>query len=65
MAWVAVDKDDSERIYPFSPYRVTDYWTCSMYMGLSGPINLPKGSIKKLIGRDLSWEDNPVELKEE
>ena len=28
-------------------------------------IVIPKGSIKKLIGRDLSWEDNPVELKEE
>lgn len=24
---------------------------------------LPKGSIKKLIGRDLTWEDEPVELK--
>lgn len=23
---------------------------------------LPKGSIKKLIGRELSWEDNPVLL---
>ena len=26
---------------------------------------LPKGSIKKLIGRDLDWNDEPVELKEE
>ena len=65
MAWVAIDKDGSERIYPLEPYRVTDYWTCPMYTGLSGPINLPKGTIKKLIGRDLTWEDNPVELKEE
>lgn len=24
---------------------------------------LPKGTIKKLIGRNLSWEDNPVEYK--
>lgn len=24
---------------------------------------LPKGSIKKLIGRELTWEDEPVELK--
>ena len=67
MAWLAVDKDGSERIYPFEPYRVTDYWTCSMYMYmlLSAPINLSKGSIKKLIGRDLTWEDDAVELKEE
>ena len=65
MAWVAVDKDGSERIYPFNPYRVTYYWTCSMYRFLPGPISLPKGSIKKLIGRDLIWEDDAVELKEE
>jgi len=26
---------------------------------------LPKGSIKKLIGRELSWNDEPVELKGE
>lgn len=65
MTWVAVDKNGIEKIYPFEPYRVTDYWTCSMYMFLSGPVILPKGSIKKLIGRDLTWEDEPVELKEE
>ena len=27
-------------------------------------VDLPKGSIKKLIGRELSWNDEPVELKE-
>ena len=63
MAWLAVDKDGTERIYPFEPYRVTDYWTCCMYMFLSGPINLPKGTIKKLIGKEITWEDNSVELK--
>ncbi len=26
-------------------------------------IELPKGTIKKLIGRDMSWEDEPIELK--
>lgn len=25
-------------------------------------VELPKGSIKKLIGRDLTWEDDAVEL---
>ena len=28
-------------------------------------ITLPKGTIKKLIGRELSWSDEPVELKED
>lgn len=30
-----------------------------------GGIILPKGSIEKLIGRKLTWSDEPVELKEE
>lgn len=36
-----------------------------MYMFLSGPINLPKGSIEKLIGKKMTWKDEPIELKEE
>lgn len=26
-------------------------------------IKLPKGSIKKLIGKEITWEDEPVEIK--
>jgi hypothetical protein len=32
---------------------------------IADDIYLPKGTIKKLIGRDLTWSDEPVELKEE
>ena len=28
-----------------------------------GRINLSRGSIKKFIGRELSWDNEPVELK--
>lgn len=63
MAWVAVDKDCRECIYQFRPKRSSEIFISlheySMWLVL------PKGSIKKLIGRDLTWEDNPVELKEE
>lgn len=58
MAWVVVDKGGHEIIsdcYPILDIMTsTDKW-----------IYLPKGSIKKLIGRDFTQEDNPVELKEE
>lgn len=68
MAWVAVDKDGSECIYLYKPSRsYYNNWTDrnnEIRRGDSG-IDMPKGSIKKLIGRDLIWEDNPVELKEE
>ena len=79
MAWLAVNKNGSEGIFTFKPYRKDpnksiyklwepEYWTdedVSKYGNNDTEINLPKGTIKKLIGRDLSWEDNPIELKEE
>lgn len=59
MAWIAVDKIGEELILRTEPFRVGDYW-----IGYS-IVHLPHGSIKKLIGRELSWSDEPVELKEE
>ena len=64
MAWVAVDKDGEEYIYEHKPSRDK---ILMVYLNVeeTNYVTLPKGSIKKLIGRDLTWEDNPVELKEE
>ena len=60
-AWVAVDKDSSEFIYTNKPDRDTKEM---MWLSTGdGCIPLPKGSIKALIGRELSWSDEPVELK--
>ena len=62
MAWVAVDKNGDEVIFDFEPHR----WNDSFWAEDFGDyIYLPKGTIKKLIGRDLIWSDEPVELKEE
>lgn len=65
MAWVAKNKDGSETIYEVQPYRHNDEWV-SRKDGLERPyqhFNIPQGSIKKLIGRELSWDDEPVKLK--
>lgn len=68
MAWLAVDKDGTEAIYNIKPFRGvnkikhnTEMWalpTLGSYY-----ILLPKGSIKKLTGKDLTWNDEPVKLK--
>ena len=92
MAWVAVDKDGTEKIFSSVPLRrswirdaafsvVTaatvrraytknqfNKWAAHWSSDDSDPlpegcIILPKGSIKKLIGRDLTWKDDAVELK--
>lgn len=58
MAWLAVDKDGSEWITTDKPYRFDDVWYEDYEQ-----VKLSKGSIQKLIGRSLTWEDEPVELE--
>lgn len=64
MSWVSVDSYNKELIFFRKPRRIYGFW-----VDVKDPedtqISLPRGSIKKLIGRELTWEDEPVELKEE
>ena len=75
MAWVCVGFNGEELIFFNKPHRKNSKnefyfnendifeheWIDDKFCGC---INLPKGSIKKLIGRELTWNDEPVELKE-
>ena len=63
MAWVAVDENSRECIYQFRPKRGINQFIPLYSYSMS--MALPKGTIKKLIGRDLTWKDDPIELKEE
>ena len=67
MAWVAVDENGTETIYDVKPLRGTNKIKKNQKMWVvphigSHYIFLPKGSIKKLIGKDLTWKDEPVEI---
>lgn len=62
MAWIAVNKNGKEIIFDFKPERYNDFF---WVVDVGDDVYLPKGTIKKLIGRDLNWNDEPVELKEE
>lgn len=69
MAWVAVDKDEAEVIFRGEPERFRDkVWSDCVEDGeileYDTRLDLPKGSIRKLIGKDLTWQDEPVELTE-
>ena len=58
--WLAVDYNGIEKAFWNKPKRCekhSEWWGDRMA--------LPHGSIKKLIGRELSWSDEPVELKGE
>lgn len=63
MAWLAVDKDGQECVYIFKPKRGNSQFDAvRMNNCITDFVELPSGSIKKLIGRDLTWEDEPVEI---
>lgn len=71
MACVAVDSIGCELKFNHKPIREMDTDYMQVYHGWFDKHNnswgteLPKGSIKKLIGRNLTWKDEPVELMEE
>ena len=65
MAWVAVHKNGEESIFEDKPSRLDRYWSDLHWIDdqyYDSDILLPKGTIEKLIGRKLSWKDEPVEL---
>lgn len=70
--WLAVNKDgvevcfnyksirDSKGDYP-SPITIWSEGFQPDYKNNFRGVKLPKGSIKKLIGKELTWEDEPYE----
>lgn len=60
MAWLAVNKDGSEYVYASCPERGERFFG---YEGNRYYVGLPKVTIKKIIGRELTWQDEPVEIK--
>lgn len=69
MAWLAVNKDGTELISPFLPNRDLEdlVWDCFRENAAGWydnyGIELPKGTIQKIIGRELTWDDKPVKIE--
>lgn len=67
MVWLCVDEDGQEMIFDYKPERANTT-TCGGYWHRKEDMDicrLPKGSIKKLIGKDLTWKDEPYKYIEE
>lgn len=64
--WLCVDKDGTELIFASKPIRDVNrnsFWTMSTTKApVQDVVTLPKGSIKKLIGRQLTWKDEPYKI---
>lgn len=66
MAWLSVDLEGNEFISSIKPEKICGRIAISVNKHpFRELIHISKGTIKKLIGRDLFFTDEPAELKEE
>jgi hypothetical protein len=67
MAWVVVNKTGTEWAFSHSirPVRLPDKAPNVLLWDGGFSVELPSGSIERLIGRKLTWENEPVELTEQ
>lgn len=64
MAWLAVDKDGSEMIFQYKPEKKEwDNYKQWIMPCFGNVMTIPSTSIHKLIGKTLTWDDEPVEIK--
>ena len=65
MGWLAVDKDGAEYIYNNRPHRdeINGEWNFLTTNSSVTFIRIPKGSIEKMTGERLTWENEPLQLK--
>lgn len=66
MAWLAVDKNGTEKIFNYKPVKLAtfpDIWSPNYIPGVECYyIKLPKGSIRRLINKDITWNDEPIRI---
>lgn len=72
-SWVCIDGHGDERIFPCKPYRTFPNMNLDVQWGqrwTTGSIDtefkkgvlLPKGTIKHLIGKEMTYSDEPILL---
>jgi hypothetical protein len=67
---VGLGKSDTDQLISYENLGKSDFWTMKNTKGYDFPkcgifdvsIELPKGSIKKLTGIDLTWDDEPIKI---
>lgn len=62
MGWLAVDKNGEELFFHKKPERWRDEWVASED-DLEDSLVLNNGTIRRFIGKVLSWSDEPVEIR--
>ena len=62
MAWLVVDGDGTEIIFEVKPKRSKEgkIWQLPSRYSNYSVIYLKKGTIEKIIGRKMTWDDEPI-----
>ena len=62
MAWLVVDGDGTEIIFDVKPKRSKEgkIWQLPSRYSLRSVIYLKKSTIEKIIGRKMTWDDEPI-----
>ena len=68
--WLAVDKSGAETISAYEPNYDGFEWSDFQFSEeesdyISTTIILPKGFIKKLLGKELTLQDSPIRIEED
>lgn len=69
MAWIARDLSEDLYVYDSKPVRDDEFYAWIIQDAFRyeifdfNRVELPSDADEKLIGRHITWEDNPVELK--
>lgn len=62
MAWIAVDADGTAYKYNKKPIRATDCWMPD-HSDTSTCVAIPMATVKTIIGKNMNWSDQPVEIE--
>ena len=63
MAWIAVDPNDDEYIFRDEPVRFEYYFDSQKENVIQDYIVVPRGTSLKLTGKQMTWNDEPIELE--
>ena len=63
--YLAVEPNGNELIFSEPPRRIDEHSTCGWFCSSNSTqcVNVPRGTIKKITGKTITWEDEPIKLE--
>ena len=64
-AYLAVEPNGNELIFSETPCRIDEHSTCGWFCSSNSSqcVSVPRGTIKKITGRTITWADEPIKLE--